>query len=445
MPDNSQLANQLVSILYDRPLAAKKLRQLLGDISPATLSRLTRQVGTKIVCFGQARASTYARPRDLRGIGQQLPVYRIDQQGNACLAGTLWSLHGGYWWAGSGWEARHYSSLPWFVHDISPDGFVGRAFAHRYSLELGLSERLAGWKDDDILIALARRGEDTIGDVIVGDESLSRYMASSRLQPVICTPADYPRLAEEALAGDPAGSSAGGEQPKFTVLGERNGFPTSVLVKFSPLLTTPGGQRWSDLLVCEQIALSIVRDMGISTAASIIRQAGNRTFLEVERFDRIGVFGRKSVNSLTAVDAEFIGVGSNWTATAQKLSATKLLSPEDATQLAEMDLFGSLIANTDRHHGNVSLVPTNGERTRFKLAPVYDMLPMHYRPRVGEELPTAIYQPPATGYLGSAYESALRFWSKAANDNRISEPFRKLCFENHDSLEKMAKGPRIIV
>ena len=57
-------------------ITGRKPEQLLGDISPATLSRLTKLVGAKIISFGQARASTYARPRDLPGIGHQLPVRR---------------------------------------------------------------------------------------------------------------------------------------------------------------------------------------------------------------------------------------------------------------------------------------------------------------------------------------------------------------------------------
>jgi hypothetical protein len=444
MTVNNEITNKLLTLLYDRPLPARKLRQLLGDISPATLSRLMKQVSTKIISFGQARASTYARPRELRGIGHQLPVYRIDVNGDAYLTGALWSVHGGYWWAGEGWAARHYPSVPWFIYDQKPDGFVGRAFALRFAVELGLSERLTSWQEEDILIALSRRGEDTVGDLIVGEESLSRYMAASRLQPAVHAPDDYPGLAEKSMAGDPVGSSAGGEQPKFTALAASGDSPKRVLVKFSPLLSTPYGQRWSDLLVCEHIALTIVGDLGISSALSKIHQIGNRTFLEVDRFDRAGLFGRTPVNSLSVVDAEFIGAGSNWTAAAHKLLSGKMLSPEDAANLIKLDLFGGLIANTDRHHGNISLIPINEERTKFKLAPIYDMLPMFYRPKEGEELSSCTYQPPATGDLGDVYENAMRFWREAGNDSRISKPFRNLCGENHAVLQRLACSPRII-
>jgi len=443
MTVNNETVNKLLTLLYDGPLPSRKLRQLLGDISPATLSRLVKQVSTKIISFGQARASTYARPRDLRGIGHQLPVYRIDANGDACRTGTLWSVHGGYWWVGVGWSTRHYPSIPWFIYDQKPDGFVGRAFAQRFALELGLPERLTSWQEGDILISLSRRGEDTVGDLIVGEESLSRYMATSRLQPVVYSPDDYPGLAEKAMAGNPVGSSAGGEQPKFTVFTESGGTLKRVLVKFSPLLSTSYGQRWSDLLVCEHIALTVIREMGISSAVSTIHQIGNRTFLEVDRFDRAGLFGRTPVNSLSVVDAEFIGAGSNWTAAACKLLSAKMLSAEDAVNISKLDLFGSLIANSDRHHGNISLIPTNEERTKFKLAPIYDMLPMFYRPIDGEELSSGTYQPPATGDLGDVYENAIRFWREAGLDLRISKPFRKLCGENSAVLQQLARGPRI--
>ncbi len=46
----------------------------------------------------------------------------------------------------------------------------------------------------------------------------------------------YVELAEEAMAGTTAGSSAGGEQPKFTtsILPINHGETESVIVKFSP-------------------------------------------------------------------------------------------------------------------------------------------------------------------------------------------------------------------
>jgi len=69
---------------------------------------------------------------------------------------------------------------------------------------------------------------------------------------------------------------------------------------------------------------------------------------------------------------------------------------------------------------------------------------MYYKPRDGEELSAGTYHPPATFELGDVYENAKRFWGEAGKDLRISEPFRNLCAENLDILQKMASGPRII-
>ena len=75
------------------------------------------------------------------------------------------------------------------------------------------------WNNDDILEALARRGEDLIGNILVGAESFERYqtLRHSRLETI---PADRPKdhyvlHAQAAVDGQTAGSSAGGEHPKI--------------------------------------------------------------------------------------------------------------------------------------------------------------------------------------------------------------------------------------
>jgi hypothetical protein len=240
-------------------------------------------------------------------LGYRFSVFMVDAEGNGNKIGELLSLHGGYRWEGTGeWSSKLYPHLSWFIEDMRPGGFVGRAFVQRLSLDLGLPDWLTGWKDDDTLVALSRRGENTVGDLIVGDESIMRYLRSvSTTAPVEA--ASYPDLANAALAGDPPGSSAGGEQPKFTALVKRGDSFQHVLVKFSPLVSTPQGQRWSDLLVCEHIALGALEMFGIPAVFSAIHQLGGRSFLEVKRFDRVGLCGRSPAASLTVVDAEFVG------------------------------------------------------------------------------------------------------------------------------------------
>ncbi|WP_168205906.1 type II toxin-antitoxin system HipA family toxin YjjJ [Geobacter sp. FeAm09] len=438
------LENTLLSVLYDRPLPARRLRQLLGNISPATLSRLTRHASGKVVTFGQARSTTYARPRDVRGLGYRFPVFMVDAEGNGDKIGELLSLHGGYRWEGIGeWASELYPHLPWFIQDMRPDGFVGRAFAQRFGPDLGLPDRLTAWRDDDTLVALSRRGEDIVGDLIVGDESITRYVRSvTTIVPVEVTA--YPGLANAALAGSPPGSSAGGEQPKFSALVKRGDSCQHVLVKFSPLVSTPQGQRWSDLLVCEHIALGILERFGIPAVSSAIHQVGGRTFLEVDRFDRVGLYGRSPVASLTVVDAEFTAMGHSWTAAARALFSARRLTEAAANDMSLLDFFGDLIANTDRHFGNVSLIPIGEGRTKFRLAPAYDMLPMYYRPRDGEELNWGAYNSVTPGAWPEMRDAAKAFWREASGDPRISGPFQATCRANLEQLSLFDGAPRII-
>ena len=442
---------QLLARLLDGPATSDELRRELGGVSPATLSRLMARLGSQVITLGKARATRYARPRDIRSQGTQFPVYRIDRQGNVSQFGLLhavWNRQ--FWWnSSSGVPSALFPGLPWFIQDMRPDGFVGRAFVHRTARELGLPIRLSDWNDDDVLIALIRRGEECMGDLLVGDESLERYL-HGRLdaRQMIRGRSDYPLLAQQAMAGDPAGSSAGGEQPKFTALVERDGEPVPVLVKFSSRMNTPEGQRWADLLVCEHLALEIVRDAGIAAVKSAIYVAGERTFLEVDRFDRCGNFGRLPMHSLAVVDDEFYGRRDTWSAMADRLTAAGKLSRDNASSLKWLSVFGSMIANTDQHFGNISLIPSSARRDAFHLAPAYDMLPMLYRPQEGEAV-FPEYVPPvqASGTLAvfeQAQRHALLFWARAALDSRISGEFRAVCAANRELLERSAQAIRVM-
>lgn len=445
MKKNRSQTESILSALADHPLSAQQLRQAVGAISPATLCRLTNQLHGQVVTLGQARATRYARPDDLRGMGWRFPVYRLDQNGDAHLLGELWRLRGGYWWQNTGgWPSQFYPSLPWFVRDLQPDGFIGRSFAKFHGPRLGLAERLADWRDDDMLVALLRRGEDMAGDLLIGEESVQRYLEASRKAEVTTAVGDYPAWAEASLAGALSIALIGGEQPKFSALAKRAGVGRQVLVKYSPPLSSEAGQRWSDLLVCEHIALGLLRSAGVPSSQSSIHRTGDRTFLEVRRFDRSGRFGRSGLHSLIAVIDQYGGCRKGWSSCAEELATRKLLTSEEARRLCDLDLFGQLIANQERDCTNIGLIPLNTERTRFRLAPVYDMLPTRYRPQDGETLSWEPYQPALSGAWGGMHELALRFWAAAARDRRISESFRKLCRANHDLLQRLGHGPRII-
>lgn len=442
--------DRLLSFLGTGVYSAPEIQQRFRYSQP-TVSRLLAQLGDRITIIGNARARRYTKLRDVRGLGGGFPVYTINTEGNAHLIGTLCAVALDHFlWKPMDAHEQLFRSLPWFIADLHPEGFVGRAFVRRLHQELGLPPHSVDWNEDHVLSALARRGEDTMGNLVIGQESIERYFRMVRELPAPIREdaiADtYPRFAQEAVDGQPAGSSAGGEQPKFTAIVERSGTVRNVLVKFSPPVSTVEGRRWADLLICEHHALGVVQNSGIAAAHSSVIEAGGRVFLEVVRFDRTGLFGRLPIMSLRAIDNEYYGFQDNWVNAANRMSSDGRLPAEDARSLRWLSVFGSLIGNNDQHFGNVSLVMGDGGR-RYRLAPAYDVLPMVYRPVDGavpsRPLAMPVVVPGAANEWSSALERACQFWNQTKGDIRISEEFRMICSENHTMVNEMQAGPRL--
>lgn len=445
--DNS---DRLLSFLGTGVYSAPEIQQRFR-LSQPTVSRLLAQLGDRIAIIGNARARRYTKIRDVRGLGGKFPIFKIDAEGNAHLIGTLYAVAQDHFlWTPLNAREQLFRSLPWFIADLHPEGFVGRAFVRQLHEELGLPPRSADWNEDHALSALARRGEDPMGNLVIGQTSIERYFRTVRELPAPIREnaiADtYPRFAQEAVDGQPAGSSAGGEQPKFTAIVERSGAVLNVLVKFSPPVSTIEGRRWADLLICEHHALEVVRNSGISAPQSTIIEAGDRVFLEVARFDRTGLMGRLPIISLRAIDNEFYGFQDNWVNAANRMANDGRVSKEDAGSLRWLSVFGSLIGNNDQHFGNVSLIMLDDSRL-YRLAPAYDVLPMVYRPVDGtvpsRPLTVPAVVPGAANEWLSALESASQFWNQTKSDSRISEQFRVICSENYNIVNKLYAGPRL--
>ena len=205
------------------------------------------------------------------------------------------------------------------------------------------------------------------------------------------------------LRGDLARSSAWGEFPKVGVLRERAGSAKRhVLVKFWSAGRSAAVRRWSDLLVCEHLALECVAALpGLGGARSRIVEHAGRTFLEVERFDRHGPFGHSRLTSLLTLNAALLRAGtSDWAVLAKRFRGIGLLDAEAVERVRHLWRFGRLIANCDMHTGSLSFAPQDG----VTLAPAYDMLPMLLTPLPGGELPARSFEPAAESSLscGSA-------------------------------------------
>ena len=454
-PRNQPARDQLTAVLARRAaVSASSIAEPLG-ISIPTLHRLLQELEGRVVVTGKARRTRYALRMPLRGELAEMPLYEVDMSGRAervaGLAlvhphGTCMSL------ANTGWpipdESRDgwWSGLPYPLYDMRPQGYMGRQFARAEHRQLAVSANPEEWTDHDVLYVLSRSGSDVSGDLILGNPAYANWQSSKVAPPeplrARALGRAYANLAEQAIGAGVAGSSAAGEFPKFSALRELAGSATPhVLVKFSGADGSPAVRRWADLLVCEHLALECVATLpGIQAAKSRIVTHGGRTFLEVERFDRHGMFGRSRLSSLSTLSAALLGDGStDWTRLATRFAAAGLLAPDDVERIQHLWWFGRLIANTDMHTGNLSFRPQGS----LMLAPAYDMLPMLYAPLPGGEIPTRQFEPPLPlpperPVWDAACAAALSFWNRASQDARIGEEFKRMCASNAKRLRQCA-------
>ncbi len=419
-------------------------------VSQPTLSRRIAQAGSRIVRIGRGRATLYALRREIPPVGSAWPLYRIDEQGRPHLNATLRSLHSRQWaleqaepWdtllGGGEFPNGLFPDLPWFLYDLRPQGFLGRSFARTYGGLLQIPTDPQEWGADAVLRALVGYGSDLPGAWVLG-EAMLREVQSQRLHPPETIRPDareeaYSRLADAALAGELPGSSAGGEQPKFTArIGTTQEDQRHVIVKFSGNGGRPEDQRWADLLTSEHLAAKVLAKHGIPAAETQLLRSGGRVFLESTRFDRVGAFGRRMLVSLMALDAVLFGEPfTPWTHAAQRLGSEGWLPREDAEHLDLLWWFGSLIGNTDMHYGN-ALVFLRPDRP-LRLAPSYDMLPMFYRPGTHGDFPTnplppQFAPPEKMAVRMRASVMAREFWQTLAEKKEVSPDFRKVAKQN---------------
>jgi hypothetical protein len=427
-------------------MSARELAQSIG-ISQATLSRRIRDLGPLIERVGNSVSTQYVQRRTIRGLGSQWPIYRIDEHGRASQWGELRSFYGGFrfvpngpaprWLTGE-WANGIFSGLPFFLQDIRPQGYLGRAVARDVSSPLDVGTDPRNWRDDELLVYLLTMGSNQPGDLVIGDHALAAALRDSAYPGSHAIPDGeraniYPGFAATAQRGSVIGSSTGGEQPKFLATVRRaDGLLQSVIVKFSAAEASPVSQRWVDLLFCEHLAARILARHQISSASTQILDAGGRRFLEVERFDRVAVVGRRGMLTMGAVDDALLEEGSSdtsWTNAARLFQAAGLLDRAQARELCWRWCFGDLIGNTDMHRSNTSL--WFNDALQFSLTPSYDMLPMQFAPGAQGDLSERAFLPspplpPILDVWREAASAASEFWSQVIAADAISPAFRSI-------------------
>lgn len=425
--------NPVLTALRETGIAtATQLAQATGK-SQATISRLLREVDAQIVRLGRARASRYAIPESILGLPAQMPLYWDGQPW-----GTLTFIAGNrIHVAAPGIDLVTQGELPWFLDHFRLQGFTGRAWAAK----LGFAANPDDWSLAQTLFVNCQHAYDAPGAIAGGRPALD--VAVNAPSGVIAKRAAYDKFADDINSTLPAGSSAGGEQPKFLVteVNANQAAARQLIVKFSPPRGTPFGERWHDLLCAEKIALDTLRSHGQRAATTTIVQSKRRTYFESERFDRVGLHGKLHALPLTAIHRGFVhGPQRNWADTCDALVKQQRLSPTDAYNARVLLEYGRMIGNTDMHFGNLSLFVQDPAAGRFTLAPAYDMLPMCYRPDMhrNELGYTPLSAPRATPGHERAWEQAremaIGFWRNLTYSESISRDLQSAAATTAKSL-----------
>lgn len=299
------------------------------------------------------------------------------------------------------------------------------------------------WTERHVLAALLlSQAHDHIGNLLIGDRAARAYLAHQANPFPALLPEDTDARVRRytgavrslALSGSQSGTSVNGEQPKFVVDIEGTAGSRALIVKFSGPRSTDAGQRWSDLLRMEHHALNVIRELlGIDAARTAVVADQDRTYLEVERFDRHPDGHRSGVISFSSLDAEFVGLGEGWTPVGAALVHGGHLEPSALAVIRQLELFADLIGNNDRHLGNMS-AHFEGNRP-MRLTPIYDFLPMRYAPTSTGEIPAdpldlagvvARHPDVSAGDASRCQAATVEFWQRCGADTEISEQMRRL-------------------
>lgn len=431
MPTPGRDHELILGILTARGIASSHDLQVASGKSQPTISRLLADLSSRVVTLGRARATRYGLSKSIHGRPGRQPIVWTFEDGSVRQVGTLTLLADDVVHIDAEFgESVARGVLPWYLTPLHAQGFLGRLLAQRLSAE-GVAANPDAWSVETALFA-ALHLQDPPGAITLGEPEAPQ---AGRHSPLPADPARLPK-ALDALSLDvartlPAGSSAGGEQPKFLALIEDG---RHVLVKFTPPKGTPFGDRWGDLLHAEALANKVLARHGVTVATASAVESGHRTYLVSERFDRVGERGRRHVVSVGAVHAAFVpGPYAHWGATCETLARQRRLPAEEAPRAAALLQFGRLIGNTDMHSGNLGLMvqPQDLAKGRFTLAPVYDMLPMRWRPdaSLGGAPDYAPFEPDSLSAGGPAATPAHEFWKELASSKSVTPGLREVAAE----------------
>lgn len=424
---NASHAEQVARLLGSELHTSQYLSSAL-ELSQPTMSRVLKSMAGEIIRVAIQGAIHYAL-RDAARSELIAPVARVTTAGQLQRLGVLEPVRPeGFVLVSSEGKASYTEGLPWWLFDMRPQGYLGRAYARQNAQLLRLPERLGDWTDTHVIQALKQHGHDLAGNLLVGERAEQMFIDLPEPEAVALEDRarTYAALAASADAGELPGSSAGGEQPKFTAYVVTPSGPAHVIVKFSAREDNAVSERWRDLLLAEHHALETLHAAGVPAARTCIVDSAGQRFLEVQRFDRIGALGRSALLSLAALDAEFVGRGGNWFESTQALVLEGQVVPEALPAAQLLWAYGTLIGNTDMHAGNLSFTSDGGRP--YRLAPAYDMTPMAFAPHTSGAMADTLRTPLVVAAIGGpiwreAHALASRYVQRLRSEPRFSARF----------------------
>lgn len=175
-----------------------------------------------------------------------------------------------------GGEPGTFPGLPWYLDDLRPQGYLGRAYARHHGHDFGMPLDPDRSEPRSLLRMLSRTGGTRQGDIIPGENALQEALMSREAPLDLVRAATrqhaYPERAAAVMAGTLACLGPGGEQPKFTATVEED------------------GQRDSLISLSSAFVGDVTADWG--SAGGLLRALGWVTPETATRLAQLHAFGR---------------------------------------------------------------------------------------------------------------------------------------------------------
>jgi serine/threonine-protein kinase HipA len=263
-------------------------------------------------------------------------------------------------------------AVPWLMN-LLPEGEPLRAMTHA----LGVAR-------DDVLGLIAETGRDLAGALTIGAPRAGETPDYRR----VANPADLERIIAELpakpfLVGDDGVSmSLAGAQEKLPVAWVEGAVAIPVNGAPSTHILKPDNPRLLGSVQNEALCMVLARRCGFSVAPVVTGRAGERSYLLVDRYDRMvegGVVRRlhqedfcQALGRPPAAKYQHNRSGAPGPSLAEMFALVRAhMTARDINRLLDAVIFNIAIGNVDSHAKNYSILLT---ARRTELAPLYDLM-----------------------------------------------------------------------